>query len=232
VVAKEQRMRILIVEDDQRIAWSVADHLRKQRHVVEIQRDGCAGLDYACSGAYDLVLLDVMLPGIDGVSLCRRLRERGAATAVMMLTARDTIEDKIASLDAGADDHMAKPFNLGELSARVRALGRRGCERRPIVLRHGALELDPQSTQARYRGLNLALTPTEFALLETFLRNPLQVFSRAMLLERVAPFESDTSDDCIKMHVANLRRKVRAAGCVRNPIEALYRSGYRLADAE
>src|SRR5690348_13290936 len=116
-------MRILIVEDDRRIAGSVAEHLRKQHHVVEIRGDGRSGLEFARSGVYDLVLLDVILPGLDGLSLCRRLREARSTAPVMMITARDTIEDKVAALDAGADDYLSKPFDLTELSARVRALG-------------------------------------------------------------------------------------------------------------
>lgn len=225
-------MRILIVEDDSRIAESVAEHLRKQHHVVEIRNDGRSGLEFARMGVYDLVLLDVMLPGLDGLSLCRRMRELQSTAPVMMLTARDTIDDKVAALDAGADDYLAKPFSLAELSARVRALGRRGPEFRQPVLCRGALELDRQAMRVKYAGRDLCLTPTEFAILETLLRSPRQVFSREMLLDKIAPFDSNTGDESIKMHVANLRRKIREAGCSQNPIEALYRNGYRLADLE
>jgi two-component system response regulator QseB len=223
-------MRILIVEDDPRISDPVAEHLRRQLHVVEVQVDGSAGLEYARSGVYDLVILDVMLPGLDGLTVCRRLREMGSAAPVLMLTARDAVDDKVKALDYGADDYLVKPFDLAELSARVRALGRRGPDRRRPVLRHGPLELDQSSAAARYGGSALSLTRTEFAILETLMRSPKQVFNSEMLLEKVHAFDSPAGRGTIKTHVANLRRKIRAAGCTHNPIDVLYGVGYRLAE--
>jgi two-component system, OmpR family, response regulator QseB len=223
-------MRILIVEDDVRIARSLAEHLRRQRHVVDVVGDGASGLEFAENAAYELLLIDIMLPKLDGLTLCSTLRARRFATPVMMLTARDTVQDKVDALDAGADDYLTKPFDLSELSARIRALGRRGALARPPLLRHGCLTLD-QAAKRIYVGESiLKCTPTEFAILETMMRSPRQIFSREMLLERVSPLGSETADVAIKVHIANLRRKLRAAGCKAPVIETMYGNGYRLAD--
>jgi two-component system response regulator QseB len=224
-------MRILIVEDDSRIAAPVAHQLRGQKHVVDVCYDGRSGLEFAATGVYDLVLLDVMLPGLDGLSICRRLRGLRSTAMIMMMTARDATEDKVSALDAGADDYVVKPFDLAELSARVRALSRRGVEVRDTVMRHGMLELDSRSSRARYAGKPLALTPTEYAILEALMRSPSQVFTRTMLLDKVASFERGSGNESIKTHVANLRRKIRGAGCPFDPISTVYGSGYCLADA-
>jgi two-component system, OmpR family, response regulator QseB len=223
-------MRILIVEDDVRIARSLAEHLRRQRHVVDVVGDGASGLDFAENAAYELLLIDVMLPRLDGLTLCSTLRARRFTTPVMMLTARDTVQDKVAALDAGADDYLTKPFDLSELSARIRALGRRGALTRPVLLRHGSLTLDHAAKRIYVGDSILKCTPTEFAILETMMRSPRQIFSREMLLERVTPLGSETADLAIKVHIANLRRKLRAAGCTATVIETMYGNGYRLAD--
>jgi two-component system response regulator QseB len=223
-------MRILIVEDDARIADSVAGYLRLQHHVVDIVYDGTSGFEYASNLPYELLLIDVMLPKLDGLALCSRLRAQELATPVLMLTARDTVQDKVDALDAGADDYLTKPFELAEVGARIRALGRRAAAARPPVLRHGPLALDRAGMRVEIADRPVACTPTEFAILEILLRSPRQIFSREMLLERVSPLGSETADVAIKTHVANLRRKIRAAGCKQEMIETLYGSGYRLAD--
>jgi two-component system response regulator QseB len=223
-------VRILVVEDDQRLARSVAEHLRRQHHVVDIMHDGASGFDFARTVAYEVLLLDVLLPKMDGLTLCARLREEGVATPVLMLTARDTVQDKVDALDAGADDYLTKPFNLAELGARVRALGRRGAVTRAPVLRYGPLEVDQAAMRVCVDGRALSCTPTELAILETLLRSPRRVFSSEMLLERVSPLGRETANNSIKTHVANLRRKIREAGCKKPMIETLYGSGYRLAD--
>lgn len=223
-------VRILIVEDDERIAAPVADDLRRQRHTVDVAPDGPSGLAYARTGVYDVILLDVMLPEISGIEVCRQLRRERADAMILMLTARDTTEDKVAGLDAGADDYLIKPFDLAELGARLRALGRRQFARRDAVLRSGALSLDPTELRVRCGERPVALTPTEFALLETLMREPLRVFSRTMLFEKVASLDRSAADESIKTHVANLRRKIRAGGCAYDPIETLYGNGYRLAE--
>jgi DNA-binding response OmpR family regulator len=223
-------MRVLIVEDDDRISEPVADDLRRQHHAVDVAADGETGLAYAQSGVYDVILLDVMLPGRSGLDICRQLRDDRSRAMILMLTARDATSDVVGGLDAGADDYLVKPFDLEELSARLRALGRRTAPVRETMLRCGAISLDPALRVARYVDRPLPLTPTEFVLLETLLRHPLQVFSRGMLLEKVVSLERVTGDESIKSHVANLRRKVRRAGCPYDPIETMYGNGYRLAE--
>ncbi len=221
-------MRILIVEDDRRIAEPVAEDLRRQHHAVDVAADGQLGLDYAVEGSYDLMLLDIMLPGVDGLSLCRKLRGLGEQAMILMVTARDSIEDKVAALDAGADDYVVKPFDLAELSARVRAVGRRTRSASP-VLQHGFLSLDPSAVKVTFDGRPIALTKTEYAILETLMRNTQQIFTRAMLQDKVTTFDNESGTESIKTHVANLRRKLRAAGC-KDPVQTLYGTGYRLAD--
>ncbi len=221
-------MRILIVEDDERIAGPVADDLRRQNHVVDVAQDGLIGLDFALAGSYDLMLLDIMLPGSGGVTLCRKLRAVGEQAMILMVTARDSVEDKIAALDAGADDYLVKPFDLAELSARVRAVGRRTRDAKPL-LQHGELALDPAAARVSYAGQPVPLTKTEYAILETLMRNTQQIFTRALLQDKVATFDNESGPESIKTHVANLRRKLRAAGC-NDPVQTVYGSGYRLAD--
>jgi DNA-binding response OmpR family regulator len=223
-------MRVLIVEDDARIAAPVADDLRRQHHAVDVASDGDTGLAYARSGVHDVILLDVLLPGASGLEICRVLRAERSKAMILMLTARDATSDVVAGLDAGADDYLVKPFDLEELSARLRALGRRTTPVRDVALRSGSIVLDPISHLAKYEDKTLPLTPTEFVLLETMLRHPLQVFSRGMLLEKVATLERQTGDESIKSHVANLRRKLRRAGCAYDPIDTVYGNGYRLSE--
>ncbi|MGH7755330.1 MAG: response regulator transcription factor [Vulcanimicrobiaceae bacterium] len=223
-------MRILIVEDDPRIHEAVAGDLRRQRHVVDVLEDGEAGLDYARSGVYDVILLDIMLPGIDGLELCRRLRAEKSTAFILMITARDGVDDKVGALDTGADDYLVKPFELAELSARIRAVARRKEEPRGPILEHGELSLDPALRRVTNGGATVGLTPTEYAIFETLMRSPLQIFSRDLLLEKVTTFESSAGAESIKTHITNIRRKIRAAGGGRDPIESVYGVGYRLAD--
>jgi DNA-binding response OmpR family regulator len=223
-------MRVLVVEDDPRISQPVADFLRRQRHVVDTVSDGETAFDLAQNVVYELLLIDIGLPKLDGLSLCAKLRENRTTSPIMMLTARDAVQDKVDALDAGADDYLTKPFELAELGARVRALGRRANAERKSALRYGAFTLDRARMRVEVCGRELDCTRTEFAILETMLRSPRQVFSREMLLERVSPLGSDTGEDAIKTHVGNLRRKIRAAGHAEPAIETLYGYGYRLAD--
>src|ERR1700693_3874907 len=206
-------MRVLIVEDDARIARPVADDLRRQHHVVDVAGDGLRGLEFARSGVYDVILLDIMLPGDDGVEIARRLRA-----------------EEVASRDAGADDNLVKPFALEELSARIRALSRRGFASRKPVLEHGRLRLDTTAKRAFFGDVPLSLTPTEYALVELLLRNPRQVFSKTRLLEKVASFHASSAEDSVKAHITNLRRKLRKAGANADVIATAYGYGYQLAD--
>src|SRR5690242_17074683 len=181
-------MRVLVVEDDPKMAALIRRGLGEEGMVVDLTERGEDALWMAGSTAYDAVVLDVLLPGIDGFETCRRLRAEGTWTPVLLLTARDAVEDRIAGLDGGADDYLTKPFSFGELMARLRALARRGAKERPAVLEVGSLRLDPATRQA-WRGHDAVdLSAKEFALLEAFMRRPGEVLSRLDLLEHAWDF--------------------------------------------
>lgn len=226
-------MKILLVEDDRRIAKPLAEDLRHQHHVVDVMGDGIEAWEQAQSVSYDLILLDIMLPRLDGITLCKRLRDSGCSALILMLTARDTTMDKVIGLDAGADDYLIKPFELEELSARVRALSRRGTSPPQGILQHRELRLDPNVRQVKYRDTELNLTPKEYMILECFLRNPSQVFTRTMLLDKLWELDQTSGEETIKTHITNLRRKLKAVGSKTELIETIYGVGYRLhADHE
>ena len=222
-------MRILIVEDDPRLFGPMADDLRRQRHTVDVASDGKTGFEYAAGGLHDLILLDVMLPGENGLSVCRRLREAGDQSMILMITALDAIEDKVAALDAGADDYIVKPFDLAELSARIRAVARRAREIRPTALQHDELILDPQAAIVTVRDRLVDLTRSEYIILETLMRHRRQLFTRQMLHDKVTSIDSAAAPESIRTHVGNLRRKLHSAGCENDPIETVYGSGYRFS---
>jgi DNA-binding response OmpR family regulator len=221
-------MRILFVEDDDRIAQPLAEDLRHQYHVVDIAEDGIKGWECAQSVSYDLILLDLMLPGLDGITLCKRLRSAGCSAPILILTARDTTSDKIIGLDSGADDYLIKPFDPEELAARIRALSRRSLETRQPILSCGGLQLDPSTCNVTYAGKALSLTPKEYMILELFLRNPTRVFSRSLLLEKLWEFAQLPGEETIKTHITSLRRKLKEAGSSEELIETVYGLGYRL----
>ncbi len=221
-------MRILLVEDDERIAEPLAEDLRHQNYIVEIAPDGIQGWDYAQAAAYDIILLDLMLPLLDGISLCKRLRAAKYPGFVLMLTAKDTTSDKVIGLDAGADDYLVKPFKLAELEARIRALLRRPSALRPPILSQGKLALDPACRTVTYAENLLDLTPTEYLILEYLLQNSSQVFTRAMLLNKLWELDRDSGENTIKTHINNLRRKLKEVGCEDKLIETVYGVGYRL----
>lgn len=200
-------MKILIVEDDLRIASPLAKDLR---HQAPCGRNcpGWAGWDYASSGDYDLILLDVMLPKLDGISLCRRLRQANYGALILMLTARDTTQDKVLGLDAGADDYLVKPFTLEELAARIRALSRRSREPVPSRLEYDGLCLDPAQQVVTFNALPLFLTPKEYVILEYFMLHPRQVVSRAALLDKLWEFDQSSGEGTIKINIINLRHKL------------------------
>lgn len=221
-------MKILIVEDDERIAEALSEALVDQKYTVETAVDGEAGWNLVEAFPYDLILLDVMLPKLDGIQFCQQLRDHSYRMPVLMLTARDTSTDKVMGLDAGADDYVVKPFNLEELSARIRALLRRGSTSTPPVLKCGLLELDPSSCEVTYRDRYLNLTPKEYSLLELFLRNRRRVFSRSAILESLWSFEEPPEEDTVKAHIKGLRQKLKAVGAPATLIETIYGLGYRL----
>ena len=225
-------MRILLVEDDDRIAKPLAEGLRNEHHVVEIARDGLEGWEYAQGAEFELILLDLMLPKLDGVTLCKRLRQTGSKALILMLTAKDTTDDKVIGLDAGADDYLVKPFKLRELAARVRALSRRCYELKPQVLTYEGLHLDPSTAKVTYDDKLLSLTPKEYLILEYFLRHPRQVLTRTAILDKLWEFDKSSGEGTIKTHITNIRNKLKTAGSANNLIETVYGLGYRLGSLE
>jgi DNA-binding response OmpR family regulator len=221
-------MRILFVEDDDRIAQPLAEDLRRQYNVVDIAEDGIKGWECVQSVSYDLVLLDLMLPRLDGITLCRRLRSAKCTAPILMLTARDTTIDKVIGLDSGADDYLIKPFEIEELSARIRALSRRSLETRQPILSCGNLQLEPSSCKVTYAGKDLSLTPKEYMILELFLKNPTRLFSRSSLLNKLWDFKQLPTEETVKAHITSLRCKFKEAGSSENIIETIYGLGYRL----
>lgn len=221
-------MRILLIEDDERISEPLVEHLSHQYHVVDQAQDGITGWELAIAAPYDLILLDLMLPELDGITLCQRLRKSGYKALILMLTAKDTTTDKIIGLDAGADDYLVKPFKIQELAARIRALSRRTPDIQPPILTCGNLQLDPSTYQVTYAAELLTLTPKEYMLLEVFLRNPTRVFTRSDLLNKLWELDDISGEETVKTHLRNLRRKIKAAGSDSEFIENVYGIGYRL----
>ena len=221
-------MRILLVEDDVRLAETLAEALNDQRYIVDIAADGETGWHQAKTLEYDLLLLDVMLPELDGISLCARLRSHGYTLPILMLTACDTVNDEVNGLDAGADDYVIKPVDLQKLFARVRALLRRGSGTSSPILEWGDLQLDPSTYEASY-GLNpIRLTPKEYALLELLLRNGRRVLSRSAMIEHAWSLDSPPEEHTVKVHIRGLRQTLKAAGAATDLIETVHGMGYRL----
>lgn len=223
-------MRILLVEDDERITDALAEDLSDQHYAIDVAYDGEEGWQLATAFTYDLILLDIMLPKMDGITICQKLRSQGCSTPVLMLTARDTISDRVVGLDAGADDYLIKPFDLQELSARIRALLRRGSSTSPPVLEWGKLKLDPSTCEVFYEEHLLPLSPKEYSLLEFFLRSGRRVFSRAQILEHLWPFERLPEEATVKAHIRGLRQKLETVGAPSDLIETVYGLGYRLKE--
>ncbi len=223
-------MRILLVEDDLRLAETLAEALNDQLYAVDIATDGALAWDYVKTLDYDLLLLDVMLPEIDGITLCQRLRSQGYLMPILMLTARDTISDKITSLDAGADDYIIKPVDLGELFARLRALLRRGVVATAPILEWGGLKLNPSTYEVNYQDQILNLTPKEYSILELLMRNGRRVLSRSLMIDNIWKIEDPPEEDTIKVHIRSLRQKLKAVGSPDNLIETVHGLGYRLAN--
>ncbi len=224
-------MRVLVVEDEARMARLIKRGLEEEGHAVDVASDGPDGLWMATENGYAAIVLDLMLPGFDGVELCRRLRTRGLWVPVLMLTARDAVGDRVRGLDAGADDYLVKPFSLLELAARLRALARRDDRARPAVLAAGDLSLDPATKQAWRGRAELQLSPKEFSLLEFFLRHPGTVLTRSQIVEAVWDFAYDASSNVVDQYVAYLRRKVDVP-YGRHDIETVRGMGYRLRQPE
>jgi two-component system OmpR family response regulator len=220
-------MRMLVVEDDPKMASLIRRGLTENGDAADIAPDGEDALWMAGAHEYDAIVLDVGLPGRDGFDTCAALRQAGVWAPVLMLTARDAIEDRVAGLDAGADDYLTKPFSLAELRARLRALVRRGGGERPTVLEVGELRLDPASQQAWRGETEVQLSPKEYALFELFMRRPGEVVSRYELLEHGWDMGYDNRSNVITVYIRYLREKLdRPFG--RNSLETVHGAGYRL----
>ena len=220
-------MRILIVDDDEILVDILERSLSSQRHVVDIAKNGQMGWEYVQTGEYELVLLDVNLPELDGISLCEKMRSQGYATPILLMTTKNASQDRIVGLDAGADDYLVKPLDLGELNARIRALSRRGEVATARVLDVNGLILDPSSCQVSYQQQPIKLTAKEYCLLEIFLRNPARVFSRSQIVDKIWTFDDPPLEESVKAHIKGLRKKLKRAGVV-DWIENVYGIGYRL----
>jgi two-component system, OmpR family, copper resistance phosphate regulon response regulator CusR len=222
-------MRILVVEDERKVAAFVRQGLVEEGHVVEVAADGEAALDAVAGGPpYDLVVLDVMLPKRDGLSVLKTLRARRVQAPVLLLTARDGVADKVAGLDAGADDYLAKPFAFEEFLARVRALLRRGRGAAEPVLRLEDLSLDPATRLVVRGGRRISLTAREYALLEYFLRNTGRVLTRPMITQHVWGMDFDPESNIVDVYVGYLRRKIDADGEPRL-LQTVRGAGYSLS---
>ena len=220
-------MRILIVEDEVKLAALLRRGLAEEAHAADVAATGEDALWMAQATAYDAIVLDLMLPGIDGLEVCRRLRAAGVWSPVLMLTARDALEDRIGGLDAGADDYVTKPFAFAELLARLRAVARRGAPERPTVIVVGDLALDPATRTVLRGDTEVELSPKEFALLETFMRRPGRVLSRFELLEHAWDYDYEHRSNVIDVYVRYLREKIdRPFG--RESLETVRGAGYRL----
>ena len=201
-------MRILVVEDEKKVARFIQQGLEEEHYTVEIANDGESGALLAETGTYDLIVLDVMLPGINGIDVTRRLRAARIPTPILMLTAKTATEDKVAGLDSGADDYLTKPFAFAELLARVRSLLRRGTLEKTTMLSVADLELDMVTHRARRAGRAIDLTAKEYALLEYFMRNKDRVLSRTIISEHIWDYNFDTGTNLIDVYVSHLRTKI------------------------
>jgi two-component system OmpR family response regulator len=219
-------MRVLVVEDERKLATLIRRGLQEQGFAVDVADQGEDALWMAGSSEYDALVLDVMLPGIDGFEVCRRLRADGVWAPILMLTARDGIDDRVAGLDGGADDYLTKPFDFAELYARLRALARRGPEPRPAVLESDGLRLDPAARSVGRDGRPIELSRTEFAMLETFMRRPGVALTRVQLLDHVWDGSYENRSNVVDVYVRYLREKIDEP-FGRDSIETVRGVGYR-----
>lgn len=222
-------MRILVVEDEHRIAQSIKKGLEQERFAVDVAFDGLDGFDLATTEEYDLILLDLMLPGKDGQSICTDLRQKSINTPILILTAKGQIEDKVALLNMGADDYLTKPFSFDELLARVRALSRRPKNALTNILTVDGLSLDSTNYTVLRDGQSISLSGKEFALLEFFLRHPRQILRKERIIGHVWDYDSDILPNTVEVYIKNLRRKIDSPFPQKKPLLTTIRGfGYKL----
>jgi len=220
-------MRVLVVEDDRKVGGFLLKGLREEQYAVDLCRDGEAAVDLATENPYDVILLDLMLPKKDGLAVCRELRAAGVLTPILMLTARDAVEDKVGGLAEGADDYLTKPFSFEELLARIRALLRRSQEYRTRLLKIADLELDPIKRQVARGGRKIALTGKEYALLEYLMRSAGRIVSESMILDHVWDRNYEGLSNVVPVYIKYLRRKIDDGAAVKL-IHTVRGQGYRL----
>ena len=226
-------MRVLVVEDENRIARFIKEGLEEESYAVDVVADGASALDWVASANYDIILLDVMLPGLTGFEVARILRQRGNTTPILMLTARDDIDDRVLGLDAGADDYLPKPFAFKELLARIRALVRRtsSVEKIDTVLEIGDIQLDTVAHVARRNGRDVELTSKEYALLEYLMRHPYRPLSRTLIREAVWGYDYMGASNVVDVYVRHLRQKLDSNGEA-SLIHTVRGVGYKIDDVE
>ncbi len=226
-------MRILVVEDEERIARFVKEGLEEESYAVDVVADGPSALDWVASTNYNIILLDVMIPGLNGFEVARILRQRGVTTPILMLTARDDVDDRVLGLDAGADDYLPKPFAFKELLARIRALVRRASsvEKIDTVLEIGDIQLDTVAHVARRNGRDVELTAKEYALLEYLMRHPRRPLSRTLIREAVWGYDYMGASNVVDVYVRHLRQKLDING-EESLIQTVRGVGYKIDDAE
>lgn len=225
-------MKILLVEDDQPTAAVLSEVLAAQYYTVDVATDGEIGLELATAWEYELILLDLLIPKVDGISLCRQLRAKGFQTPILLLTVKDSSADVVKGLDAGADDYVIKPYDLSELLARIRALLRRGeTNLSPSLLTWEKLSVNPISAEVTYDGKPLALSPKEYGLLGLFLRNPQRVFSRSDIIDRLWSIDASPSEGAVTNLIKDLRQKLKSIEMTADLLETVYGLGYRLKAA-
>ena len=222
-------MRILVVEDEPRMAALIQQGLEEEAYAVDVVENGRDVQLWVESASYDMVLLDIMLPGLSGLDVCRQLRAAGHTMPILMLTARDTLPDKVKGLDSGADDYLVKPFAIEELTARMRALARREAPVKTAVLTIANLTLDPATKLAQRGGHVIELTAKEYALLETLMRHPNQILSREQIIDHVWNMEFETGSKLIEVYISNLRKKIDADHAPKL-IHTVRGLGYRIGD--
>jgi DNA-binding response OmpR family regulator len=220
-------MRILVVEDNRRLNKSLKTSLEEDGYAVDVAFDGDEGEEYALAAPYDLILLDVMLPKKDGFSLCRDLRHQGVNTSILLLTARDAVDDRVDGLDSGADDYLVKPFSMNELRARLRALLRRNKPEKTALLQAGDLSMDPANHHVQRANTPIKLTPREFAILEYLMRSPNRILTREMIEAHVWNFDFISGSNVVDVYIRRLRRKIDDPYEVKM-LETVRGVGYRL----